>query len=59
MAPVRDVMQNLPPLLGTIHEQTGISPPSWLAQMPDQKAQGQSLAKIPEHNGHNGVMANH
>ncbi|KAL5364883.1 hypothetical protein BJX96DRAFT_179347 [Aspergillus floccosus] len=37
MAPVRNIMQSLPPLLGTIHEQTGISPPSWLAQMPGEK----------------------
>jgi flotillin len=50
MGPVRDVMQNLPPLLETIHEQTGISPPSWMAQMPAQKKEG-LLAKVPEHNG--------
>ena len=29
-------MQSLPPLLGTIHEQTGIQPPDWLAKMPPQ-----------------------
>lgn len=29
-------MQNLPPLFSTIHEQTGIQPPSWMAQMPNQ-----------------------
>ncbi|KAB8231739.1 flotillin domain protein [Aspergillus alliaceus] len=34
MAPVRNIMQGLPPLLSTIHDQTGISPPSWLAQLP-------------------------
>ncbi|KAI9739092.1 MAG: hypothetical protein M1834_007305 [Cirrosporium novae-zelandiae] len=32
-APIRNIMQSLPPLLSTINEQTGISPPSWLAQM--------------------------
>ncbi|KAG2411752.1 hypothetical protein HFD88_009308 [Aspergillus terreus] len=37
MAPVRNIMQSLPPLLDTIHEQTGISPPSWLAQIPGEK----------------------
>lgn len=30
---IRNIMQNLPPLLSTIHDQTGISPPGWLAQM--------------------------
>ncbi|OKL61000.1 hypothetical protein UA08_03672 [Talaromyces atroroseus] len=33
-APIRNIMQALPPLLSTIHEQTGIAPPSWIAQMP-------------------------
>ncbi|PLB47079.1 hypothetical protein P170DRAFT_438795 [Aspergillus steynii IBT 23096] len=31
---IQNIMQSLPPLLSTIHDQTGISPPSWLAQMP-------------------------
>ncbi|KAI9876131.1 MAG: hypothetical protein M1823_007336, partial [Watsoniomyces obsoletus] len=30
MAPIRNIMQSLPPLFSTINEQTGISPPSWL-----------------------------
>lgn len=30
---IRDIFQVLPPLLGTIKDQTGISPPAWLAQM--------------------------
>lgn len=34
MGPIRNLMQGLPPLLSTIHEQTGINPPSWMAQMP-------------------------
>ncbi|RMJ23100.1 flotillin domain protein [Aspergillus sp. HF37] len=51
MGPVRDVMQNLPPLLETIHEQTGISPPSWLAQMPAEKPKEGLLTKVPERNG--------
>lgn len=33
-APVRNLMQTLPPLLSTIQEQTGIKPPTWMAQMP-------------------------
>ena len=31
--PIRNILQSLPPLLSTINEQTGIAPPSWLAQM--------------------------
>lgn len=33
-APIRNLFQNLPPLLTTIQEQTGITPPNWMAQMP-------------------------
>lgn len=37
-APIRNLFQNLPPLLSTIHDQTGMAPPSWLAQMPKENA---------------------
>jgi flotillin len=37
-APIRNLFQALPPLLSTIQDQTGLSPPSWLAQMPPQNA---------------------
>ena len=33
-APLRNLMQSLPPLFETIGDQTGIRPPTWLAQMP-------------------------
>lgn len=33
-AAIRNLFQSLPPLLSTIHEQTGISPPGWIAKMP-------------------------
>lgn len=36
-APIRNLMQSLPPLLSTIHEQTGIAPPTWFAQMPQEE----------------------
>jgi flotillin len=36
-APIRNLFQSLPPLLSTIHDQTGMAPPSWLAQMPQQQ----------------------
>ncbi|KKY28555.1 putative flotillin domain-containing protein [Phaeomoniella chlamydospora] len=42
MAPIRNLMQSLPPLLSTINEQTGIAPPNWLATMP----QGQDLEAV-------------
>ena len=32
-APIRNLLQSLPPMLQTINEQTGIQPPSWLARM--------------------------
>ncbi|MCJ1430820.1 hypothetical protein MMC27_000170 [Xylographa pallens] len=35
-APIRNLFQSLPPLLSTVQEQTGILPPSWMAQMPPQ-----------------------
>ncbi|RDW90476.1 flotillin domain protein [Aspergillus mulundensis] len=35
MGPIRNIMQGLPPLLSTIHDQTGIKPPQWFAQLPD------------------------
>jgi flotillin len=37
MAPIRNLFQSLPPLLSTIQDQTGINPPAWLAQMPQQE----------------------
>lgn len=38
-APIRNILQSLPPLLSTINDQTGIAPPSWLAKMGSQGAQ--------------------
>lgn len=29
-APIRNILQSLPPLLSTINDQTGIAPPSWM-----------------------------
>ena len=39
MAPVRNLMQSLPPLFSTIADQTGIMPPNWMARMPQQQQQ--------------------
>lgn len=53
-APLRNLFQSLPPLFSTIQDQTGISPPNWLAQMPAQTgALGQAdqqVAKVPAKN---------
>ncbi|KAK2773783.1 hypothetical protein FQN53_003947 [Emmonsiellopsis sp. PD_33] len=38
-APIRNLMQSLPPLFSTIHDQTGISPPTWMAQLPQNQSQ--------------------
>jgi flotillin len=35
-AAIRNLFQTLPPLLSTVQDQTGLAPPSWLAQMPDK-----------------------
>ncbi|KAL2055402.1 hypothetical protein ABVK25_004210 [Lepraria finkii] len=42
---IRNIMQSLPPLLSTINEQTGIAPPSWLAQMGSNQSQALSKSK--------------
>lgn len=31
---IADVLKSIPPLMTTIHDQTGIQPPSWLGQLP-------------------------
>ena len=50
MAPIRNTLQGLPPLLSTIHEQTGIAPPTWLARMDSQQGpqQGQAIVKAKD-----------
>ena len=46
-APIRNLFQSLPPLLSTIHDQTGMQPPSWLAQMPRETG-GKAQAQVRE-----------
>ena len=48
---IRNIMQSLPPLFSTINEQTGISPPSWLAQMGNSQALGKGKPNTPYGNG--------
>ncbi|KAG0127177.1 hypothetical protein HOY82DRAFT_586940 [Tuber indicum] len=43
-APLRNIFQALPPLFSTINEQTGISPPAWMAQMPANAPSNSALA---------------
>lgn len=54
---IRNIMQSLPPLLSTINEQTGISPPGWLAQMGPSQALEKGNANKKYTNGemHAGV----
>lgn len=58
-APIRNLLQSLPPLLSTINEQTGIAPPSWLANMgPSEKQQALTLLEAKgkaKSNGYNHV----
>lgn len=42
-APIRNLFQSLPPLLSTIQDQTGMTPPAWLAQMPANGARNDSV----------------
>ena len=45
-APIRNLFQSLPPLLSTIQDQTGITPPNWLAQMGGQQYGNGEVAMI-------------
>lgn len=51
-APIRNLFQSLPPLLSTIHDQTGMSPPSWLAQMPANGVNGGDFDSKKSHAYH-------
>ncbi|KAJ9615199.1 hypothetical protein H2200_001273 [Cladophialophora chaetospira] len=44
IAPIKNIMQSLPPLLSTVQDQTGITLPNWMMQMPPKDA--------PQTNGH-------
>lgn len=53
-AAMRNIMQSLPPLFSTINDQTGMTPPSWLAQMGSQP-QGSQVEKSKKSGQINGV----
>ena len=58
-APIRNIFANLPPLLQTVQEQTGITPPQWLAGMPQQQ-QGESSGKeVAKVDGKGGMVNGH
>lgn len=60
-APIRNLLQSLPPLLSTINEQTGIAPPSWLAKMPANQTLDESqalMASSAKKGKMNGVYGN-
>ncbi|CAK4032158.1 Hypothetical predicted protein [Lecanosticta acicola] len=40
MAPIQNLFKSLPPLFSTIQDQTGMTPPSWMANMPAQNGDG-------------------
>ncbi|KAF2173801.1 hypothetical protein M409DRAFT_35123 [Zasmidium cellare ATCC 36951] len=41
MAPIQNLFKALPPLFSTIQDQTGMTPPSWMANMPVQAQKGE------------------
>lgn len=51
IAPIRNILQSLPPLFSTIKEQTGMSPPAWMAQMDSQDQQQLSQAMVKGKDG--------
>ena len=51
---IKNIMQNLPPLLSTITEQTGIQPPGWLAKMGVQEQEMEKFGKA----GAKGTLVN-
>ncbi|KAI4718259.1 flotillin domain protein [Aureobasidium sp. EXF-10727] len=57
-APIKNIMQSLPPLFSTIQDQTGMMPPAWLAQMPSGHGRSDSAHELPhalqKHKGVNG-----
>jgi|TARA_R110002003_G_scaffold104_52_gene8681 flotillin len=48
-APIRNLFQSLPPLLSTIHDQTDMQPPTWLAQMPANGGENYDSKKVELH----------
>ncbi|KAF2417520.1 flotillin domain-containing protein [Tothia fuscella] len=45
MDPIKNLMTSLPPLLSTIHDQTGMQPPAWLMQMPNGEQNSAMVTK--------------
>jgi flotillin len=61
-APLRNLFQTLPPLLETIQQQTGMTPPAWLAGMPSTSngENGKAVAPADGHsNGFTPVATKH
>ena len=60
-APIRNLFQCLPPLFSTIQDQTGMTPPAWLAQMPAEDVKslydgkGKQIVKKSMTNGVDGI----
>jgi flotillin len=40
LAPIRNLFKSLPPLFGAIQDQTGMTPPAWLVNMPRRAGVG-------------------
>lgn len=42
MAPIQNLFKSLPPLFSTIQDQTGMTPPSWIANMPAKEGEAKA-----------------
>ncbi|EME81509.1 uncharacterized protein MYCFIDRAFT_140669 [Pseudocercospora fijiensis CIRAD86] len=40
MAPIQNLFKSIPPLFSTIQDQTGMTPPAWMANIPQQSQEG-------------------
>ena len=45
MAPIQNLFKSLPPLFSTIQDQTGMTPPAWMAQMPQKDVDAPIMQK--------------
>jgi flotillin len=40
LAPIQNLFKSLPPLFGAIQDQTGMTPPAWMVNMPSREGDG-------------------
>ncbi|KXT08731.1 hypothetical protein AC579_6201 [Pseudocercospora musae] len=56
MAPMQNLFKSLPPLFSTVQDQTGMTPPAWMVNMPRQSQDGDmNVAKRDEWHNPKGI----